>query len=78
MPDKIKVFISYARKDGENFSDWLIDELHREVPGIHVYKDHRFLEGGKDYLEQIVNKIDESSFLILVMTPALIRSENVR
>lgn len=78
MSEKIEIFISYARKDGEVFSDWLIKELKREVSKVTVYKDHLFMEGGKHYWEQIVNKIDSSQFLILIMTPTLIQSENVR
>lgn len=77
MPDRIRAFISYARKDGEDFSSWLINELKGEVTNIKTDKDHFFMEGGKDYWEQIVNKIDKAQFLILAMTSGAIQSKNV-
>jgi len=72
MTQSIRVFISYARRDGESFADQLIERLHNDVPDIEILKDRNFMEGGKDYWEKIVKNIKKTNFTILVMTPVFL------
>lgn len=55
-----RVFLSYARTDGE-------------VPAAKL-RERQFLEGGFGFRPQIEKAIDSVEFPILAMTPAAIRS----
>src|SRR5438270_2068693 len=71
-----RVFISYARADGEDFARKLREDL--EAAGILCWMDRYGLEGGKDWRQQILEALDTVEFLVLVMTPAAIQSSNVQ
>jgi hypothetical protein len=68
-------FISYARQDGEEFATTLRQRLEREEHEITLWQDRTRMEGGVDFEEQIRRAIDAVQFLILVMTPAAMRSK---
>jgi len=72
------VFLSYARKDGEDFAKKLRDRLEREASDIEIKQDRLFLEGGVGWRKQIEEAIDSVDFLVLVMTPAAVASGNVQ
>ncbi len=76
MPAKPRVFISYARSDGLPFSRRLRDWL--EGKKIPLFQDLVSLVGGEDFLLQIYKAIDQVEFLILLMTPRAVASDNVR
>jgi len=80
MPGKGRngVFLSYARKDGEEFAARLRDRLTLEAPDIPINQDRLLLEGGVGWWKQITDAIDSVEFLILVMTPAAMESSLVR
>ena len=67
-----RVFISYARADGEDFARKLREDL--EAAGILCWMDRYGLEGGKDWRQQILEALDTVEFLVLVMSPAAIQS----
>jgi len=71
-----RVFLSYARSDGEQFATELRQRLESEH--IPLWQDHIGLEGGKDWWLQITEALDKVEFLVLVMTPAAMSSETVR
>jgi len=72
------VFISYPRKDGEEFAAALRDRLRSEAPDIEIKQDRLVLEGGVGWWNQLAAAIDSVDFLILVMTPHAMMSEVVR
>ena len=72
------VFLSYARKDGEDLSAALRARLHEEAPDIEVKQDRILLEGGVGWWKQLTDAIDSVEFLVLVMTPVAMQSEAVR
>src|SRR6266700_1715729 len=71
-----RVFISYARTDGEPFATQLRQRL--EAERIPLWQDRIGLEGGKDWWQQITEALDKVEFMVLVMTPATMQSETVR
>jgi WD40 repeat protein len=71
-----RVFISYARVDGEPFATKLRQRL--EAEHIPLWQDRVGLEGGKDWWRQITEALEKVEFLVLVMTPAAMNSETVR
>src|SRR5438876_8792671 len=71
-----RVFISYARSDGEPFATQLRQRLEAEQ--IPLWQDRVGMEGGRDWWLQIVEVLDKVEFMVLVMTPAAMRSEMVR
>ena len=75
-PDKAGAFISYARSDGEALAGDLYSRL--EAEGISLWRDLDRLEGGRDWWLQITAALDQVEFLVLIMTPAAMRSELVR
>ena len=76
--DRPRVFISYARSDGEKFAASLRRRLEREQPEITLWQDRARMEGGKDWWKQITEALDVVQFMLLVMTPGAIRSPIVR
>src|SRR6478609_1306256 len=73
-----RVFLSYARADGEIRTDEIRKRLAREAGDIVVQQDRLLLEGGIGWWKQITDSIDSVDFLILVMTPAAVTSGNVQ
>jgi WD40 repeat protein len=70
------VFLSYARKDGEAFATALRRRLAEEEPQITLWQDRAQLEGGVGWWVQIEEALDRVMFLVIVMTPYAMRSEN--
>src|SRR5260370_30343626 len=71
-----RVFISYARSDGEPFAAQLRQRLQAEH--IPLWQDRVGMEGGRDWWQQITEALDVVEFMVLVMTPAAMQSEMVR
>ncbi len=78
MNSKPRVFISYARKDGEAFALKLRQRLETEESEITLWQDRAKLEGGVGWRKQITDALDEVQFLLLVLTPAAVISPIVR
>jgi hypothetical protein len=78
MPRDTVAFISYARADGEGFASSLRERLERDEPEISLWMDRSKMEGGVDFADQICRAIDSVQYLVLVMTPAAMRSEWVQ
>ena len=71
-----RIFLSYARSDGEQLATDLRQQLLDEH--IPLWQDRVGLEGGKDWWLQIAEALEKVEFLVLVMTPAAMQSETVR
>jgi WD40 repeat protein len=71
-------FISYARADGESAARALHGRLGVDAPDIPAWLDRYDIEGGVGWWNQIEQELERAEFLLLVMTPAAIRSENMR
>jgi WD40 repeat protein len=78
MADKPRVFISYARQDGEESATSLRQRLEQEQPEITLWQDRARLEGGLGWWQQITDALDSVQFLVLVMTPGALRSAIAR
>jgi WD40 repeat protein len=73
-----RVFLSYARKDGEEFATALRSRLADEAPDITIWQDRAQMEGGVGWWAQIEAALDRVKFLVIVMTPAAMASEITR
>ncbi len=71
-----RVFVSYARRDGEAVARDLRERL--QAQGIPLWRDREAMEGGRDWWLQITEALDRVEFLVLVMTEAALQSELVR
>lgn len=78
MSDMPRVFISYARKDGEESATRLRKRLESEHPEITLWQDRSRMEGGVGWWKQITEALDIVKFMIIVMTPAAVQSEIAR
>ena len=73
-----RVFLSYARKDGEAFATALRCRLTVEEPEITLWQDRAEMEGGVGWWAQIEDALDQVKFLVIVLTPRAITSEVTR
>ncbi len=71
-------FISYARADGEAAARALHQRLCVDAPDVPTWLDRLEIEGGVGWWSQIEQELDRAEFLIIVMTPAALRSVNTR
>ena len=71
-------FISYARSDGEALARALHERLNAEAPDIEAWLDRFEIEGGVGWWKQIDQQLDRAEFLLLLMTPSAMSSENTR
>jgi WD40 repeat protein len=69
-------FISYARADGEPAAKALQARLAADAPDIPAWLDRYEIEGGVGWWTQIEKELDRAEFLLLLMTPAAMQSEN--
>ena len=70
-----RVFISYARSDGEAFASNLRGRLQTDHPHLTLWQDRAELEGGVGWWKQISEALDQVEILIMVMTPAVTLSK---
>ncbi len=71
-----RVFVSYARSDGEQIAKHLGQRLEKEK--IPVWQDRVNMQGGRDWWLQITDALNQVEFMVLVMTPAAMKSEIVQ
>src|ERR1700680_4190208 len=70
-----RVFLSYARKDGEEYASNLLIKLQTEQRKINLWQDRAEMEVGVGWWKQIEEALDQVRFLVIVMTPAAMQSE---
>ncbi|MBV8524362.1 MAG: toll/interleukin-1 receptor domain-containing protein, partial [Acetobacteraceae bacterium] len=71
-----RIFISYARSDGEDVAREVLRLAEEHNPPLAAWLDHEGLEGGEDWWRQAAAAIDGAEHLVLVLTPAALASEN--
>lgn len=67
-----RVFLSYARKDGEQVAERLYDLL--DAARFEVFLDRIKLDPGIDFLERIEEEILDKAMVVIVETPAALAS----
>src|SRR3954471_7057573 len=75
--DKPKVFISYARRDGEPVANDMRSLALAALPDVEPWMDHYDMEGDQGWWKQITDAIDGSWAAVLVLTPAALKSKVV-
>jgi predicted nucleotide-binding protein len=76
-PDR-RVFLLYAREDGEEIANRIRERVEGEHPDLELWQDLVKLLGGKGWLGQILEAIEKSQYLVMVMTPEAQRSATVQ
>jgi hypothetical protein len=66
------VFISYAHRDGQETAEYLDLELRRA--GLRTFRDTTDLLVGELMLDRLSRAMSESSYFLMVMTPAYFES----
>ena len=73
-----RIFISYARKDGESFAADLRARLTAIFGDEALWRDRDRLEGGIGWWAQITQALETVAFMVLVATPEAMQSPIVR
>ena len=76
FPEKKKLFISYARRDGAKAAEAIYEDLWKHH--FTVFRDIEQIEGGADFQERILEQILDKDFVLLLDTPAARESKWVR
>ncbi|RYE35291.1 MAG: TIR domain-containing protein, partial [Sphingobacteriales bacterium] len=74
MPDKINVFVSYARKD-EALATAMVEYFEKK--DIDCFIDKRNIPVGSKYSEEIIKGIEQCDVVVLILTNKSNTSENV-
>jgi TIR domain len=70
---KLKVFISYSRKDASGFADELVAGL--EVAGFAPFLDRHDIAPGENWEVRLGRLIQEADTVVFVVSPEAVRSE---
>jgi formylglycine-generating enzyme required for sulfatase activity len=71
--EKLKVFISYSRKDSASFADELLVGL--EVGGFAPFLDRHDIAAGEDWEARLGGLIVQSDTVVFVVSPEAVKSE---
>src|SRR5262244_2397173 len=71
--EKLKVFISYSRKDSAAFADELIAGL--ELAGFAPFLDRHDIAVGEDWEARLGGLIEQSDTVVFVVSPEAVKSE---
>jgi hypothetical protein len=74
--DAIKIFLSYARKDGSELARRLHDDL--KARGFSPWLDKHRIAGGASWTDDIEQVLDAAAFFLAVMTRGSYESEICR
>lgn len=70
-----RVFISYARSDGEEIAGSLRARLEQDHPQITLWLDRARMVAGVGWWKQITEALDQVEILVMVLTPGVLSSE---
>jgi hypothetical protein len=73
VSEKLKVFISYSRRDSADFADELLVNL--EDRGFAPFLDRQDIAAGEDWEARLGGLIGESDTVVFVVSPEAVRSE---
>ena len=71
--DKLRIFISYSRKDTTEFADELVAGL--EVAGFDPFLDREDIAAGEDWEQRLGNLIEQADTIVFVISPEALRSK---
>jgi hypothetical protein len=71
--EKLKVFISYSRKDSTAFADELLAGL--EVSGFAPFLDRHDIVPGEPWETRLGGLIEQSDTVVFVVSPEAVKSE---
>src|SRR5215472_14480377 len=71
--EKLKVFISYSRKDSAAFADELLAGL--EVAGFAPFLDRHDIKPGEDWEARLGGLIAQSDTVVFVVSPEAVKSD---
>src|SRR6516165_12375754 len=71
--EKLKVFISYSRKDSAEFADELLAGL--KVAGFAPFLDRHDIAAGEDWEARLGGLIAQSDTVVFVVSPEAVKSE---
>jgi len=71
--EKLKVFISYSRKDSSDFADELVAGL--ELAGFAPFIDRHDIAAGEDWEARLGGLIEEADTVVFVISPAPMTSD---
>lgn len=74
-PADPRIFVSYARSDGEGFARDLRERLAAQ--GFSLWHDRQDMPGGRGWWRQITQAIEAVEYLVLVMTPAALAGRRI-
>jgi hypothetical protein len=70
---KLKIFISYSRKDASAFADELVAGL--EVAGFAPVLDRQDIAAGEEWEARLGGLIQEADTIVFVVSPEAVKSE---
>src|SRR5258705_11743524 len=73
VSEKLKVFISYSRRDASEFADELVAGL--ELAGFAPFLDRHDISAGEDWEARLGGLIAQSDRVLFVVTPESVKSE---
>ena len=71
--EKLKVFISYSRRDSAAFADELVAGL--ELAGFAPFLDRHDIAAGEDWEARLGGLITQSDTVVFVVSPEAVKSE---
>ena len=77
LPDKIPIFISYARPDASTLASNVNDYYSNRLHGYEVFLDTVKIEGGIDWSNKIKEEINKSEIVIALITEAVFKSKYI-
>jgi formylglycine-generating enzyme required for sulfatase activity len=73
LGEKLKVFISYSRRDSSDFAEEIVAGL--ELAGFAPFLDHHDIAAGEDWEARLANLIRQADTVVFVVSPEAIKSE---
>jgi hypothetical protein len=72
--ERLKVFISYSRRDAADFAEELVGGL--ELAGFAPFIDTIDIKGGEPFEDRIGGLIAQSDTVVFVITPGALKSKH--
>jgi formylglycine-generating enzyme required for sulfatase activity len=71
--EKLKVFLSYSRRDSSDFADELVEGL--ELAGFAPFLDRHDIAAGEDWEARLGGLIQEADTVVFIVSPEAVKSE---
>src|ERR1700745_1286362 len=76
VSEKLKVFISYSRRDAAEFADELVAGL--ELAGFAPFLDRQDIRPGEPWEDRLGGLIAQSDTMVFVVTPEAVKSDRCK